>query len=206
MVRGARIIRWLLARLLLIVIVIGGYFVVTGVQVWLTSRHHDARPAQAIVVMGAAQYDGVPSPDLLARLQDANDLYQRHLAPTIVVTGSKETGDRYTEAEASATWLEQQGVPSADVIEVGGDDSWTNLSLAAQALQKQGVTKILIVTDGFHEDRSLAIASNVGLQAWPAPTTNSPIKGWATVPYYAKEAVGVALGRIIGYSRLHRLG
>jgi uncharacterized SAM-binding protein YcdF (DUF218 family) len=205
-VRGARIIRWLLARLLLIVIVIGGYFVVTGVQVWLTSRHHDARPAQAIVVMGAAQYDGVPSPDLLARLQDANDLYQRHLAPTIVVTGSKETGDRYTEAEASATWLEQQGVPSADVIEVGGDDSWTNLSLAAQALQKQGVTKILIVTDGFHEDRSLAIASNVGLQAWPAPTTNSPIKGWATVPYYAKEAVGVALGRIIGYSRLHRLG
>ena len=206
MVRGARIIRWLLARLLIIVIVIGAYFVVTGVQVWLTSRHHDARPAQAIVVMGAAQYDGVPSPDLLARLQDANSLYQRHLAPTIVVTGSKETGDRYTEAEASAMWLEQQGVPSADVIQVGGDDSWTNLSLAAQALQKRGVTKILIVTDGFHEDRSLAIASNVGLQAWPAPTTNSPIKGWATVPYYAKEAVGVALGRIIGYSRLHRLG
>jgi len=205
-VRGARIIRWLLARLLIIVIVIGAYFVVTGVQVWLTSRHHDARPAQAIVVMGAAQYDGVPSPDLLARLQDANSLYQRHLAPTIVVTGSKETGDRYTEAEASAMWLEQQGVPSADVIQVGGDDSWTNLSLAAQALQKRGVTKILIVTDGFHEDRSLAIASNVGLQAWPAPTTNSPIKGWATVPYYAKEAVGVALGRIIGYSRLHRLG
>jgi len=206
MVRGARIFRWFLARLLLLAILIGGYCAFTGVQVWLTSRHHDARPVQALVVMGAAQYDGVPSPDLVSRLQEADSLWKRHLASTIVVTGSKETGDQYTEAQASATWLEQQGVPAANILEVGGDDSWTNLSLAAVALHQRGLTTVLIVTDGFHEDRSLAIASNVGLQAWPSPTTNSPIKGWATFPYYAKETVGVALGRIIGYSRLHRLG
>jgi uncharacterized SAM-binding protein YcdF (DUF218 family) len=206
MVRGARIFRWFLARLLLLAILIGGYFAFTGVQVWLTSRHHDARPVQALVVMGAAQYDGVPSPDLVSRLQEADSLWKRHLASTIVVTGSKETGDQYTEAQASATWLEQQGVPAANILEVGGDDSWTNLSLAAAALHQRGLTTVLIVTDGFHEDRSLAIASNVGLQAWPSPTTNSPIRGWATFPYYAKETVGVALGRIIGYSRLHRLG
>ena len=206
MVRGARAFRWVLQRLVLVVILIAGYLAFTGVQVWLTSRHHDARPEQAIVVMGAAQYDGVPSPDLLARLQDANSLWQRHMAPTIVVTGSKKKGDKYTEAEASATWLTQQGVPPADIIEVGGNDSWTNLSLAAAALHQHGVTKVLIVTDGFHEDRSLAIASNVGLQAWPVPTTSSPIKGWATFPYYAKETVGVAFGRVIGYSRLHALG
>jgi uncharacterized SAM-binding protein YcdF (DUF218 family) len=206
MVRGARAIRWVLQRLLLIALVLGGYLVFTGVQVWLTSRHHDARPVQALVVMGAAQYDGVPSPDLVARLQEADTLWKQHLASTIVVTGSKETGDQYTEAQASASWLEQQGVPAANIVEVGGDDSWTNLSLAAAALHQRGLTKVLIVTDGFHEDRSLAIASNVGLQAWPSPTTDSPIKGWATFPYYAKETVGVALGRIIGYSRLHRLG
>jgi uncharacterized SAM-binding protein YcdF (DUF218 family) len=206
MVRGARAIRWVLQRLVLLALVLGGYFAFTGVQVWLTSRHHDAQPVQALVVMGAAQYDGVPSPDLVARLQEADSLWKRHLASTIVVTGSKETGDQYTEAQASATWLEQQGVPAAGIVEVGGDDSWTNLSLAAAALHQRGLTKVLIVTDGFHEDRSLAIASNVGLQAWPSPTTNSPIKGWATFPYYAKETVGVALGRIIGYSRLHRLG
>jgi uncharacterized SAM-binding protein YcdF (DUF218 family) len=206
MVRGARAIRWVLQRFVLLAIVVGAYFAFTGVQVWLTSRHHDARPAQAIVVMGAAQYDGVPSPDLVARLQEASNLWQQHLASTMVVTGSKKAGDKFTEAQASATWLEQHGVPSAAMVEVGGDDSWTNLSLAAAALHQRGLTKILIVTDGFHEDRSLAIASNQGLQAWPAPTTTSPIKGWATVPYYAKETVGVALGRIIGYSRLHRLG
>jgi uncharacterized SAM-binding protein YcdF (DUF218 family) len=206
MVRGARATRWVLQRIVIILIVIGGYFAFTAAQVWLTSRHHDARAVQAVVVMGAAQYDGVPSPDLVARLQEASVLWQRHLATTMVVTGSKQVGDQFTEAHASAVWLEQHGVPALDVVEVGGDDSWKNLSLAAAALHQRGLTKILIVTDGFHEDRSLAIASNVGLQAWPAPATNSPIKGWATFPYYAKETVGVALGRIIGYSRLHRLG
>jgi uncharacterized SAM-binding protein YcdF (DUF218 family) len=206
MVRGARAIRWVLQRLLIIGLVIAGYFVFTGVQVWLTSRHSDARPVQAIVVMGAAQYDGTPSPDLVARLQDADALWGRHLATTMVVTGSKETGDQFTEAHASAVWLEAHGVPAAAIIEVGGDDSWTNLSLAAAALHQRGMTKVLIATDGFHEDRCLAIASNLGLQAWPVPATDSPIKGWATFPYYAKETVGVALGRIIGYSRLHALG
>jgi len=205
-VRGARALRWVLQRLLIIALLVGGYFAVTAVQVWLTSRHHDARPAQAIVVMGAAQYDGVPSPDLVARLQDADSLWQRHLAPTVIVTGSKERGDKYTEAQASAAWLEQHGVPVADIVEVGGNDSWTNLSLATTALHQRGLTKILIVTDGFHEDRSLAIASNLGLQAWAAPAGDSPIKGWATVPYYVKETVGVAVGRVIGYSHLHRLG
>ncbi len=205
-VRGARALRWVLQRLLIIGLLVGGYFAVTAVQVWLTSRHNDPRPTQAIVVMGAAQYDGVPSPDLVARLQDADSLWQRHLAPTVIVTGSKERGDKYTEAQASAAWLEQQGVPVADIVEVGGNDSWTNLSLATAALHQRGLTKVLIVTDGFHEDRSLAIASNLGLQAWPVPASNSPIKGWATVPYYVKETVGVAVGRIIGYSHLHRLG
>jgi len=198
--------RWVLQRMALLVLLFGGYLVVTGVQVYLTSRHHDARPAQAIVVMGAAQYNGVPSPDLVARLQDASGLWHRQLAGTVVVTGSRKPADKYTEAQASEVWLVAHGVPSAHIVEVGGDDSWTNLSLAATALQQRGLTKILIVTDGFHEDRCLAIASNLGLQAWPVPASHSPIRGWAAIPYYAKETLGVGLGRVVGYSRLHRLG
>ncbi|HUY20910.1 MAG TPA: YdcF family protein [Acidimicrobiales bacterium] len=205
-VRGARAIRWVLQRIVIIAILIGGYLAVTGVQVWLTSRHHDARRVQAIVVMGAAQYDGVPSPDLVARLQDASSLWHRQLATEIVVTGSKKPGDTFTEAQASATWLEHNGVPAGDIVQVGGTDSWANLSQAATALHQRGLLKVLIVTDGFHEDRSLAIATDLGLQAWPAPTTHSPITGWSTVPYFAKETVGVAVGRVVGYSRLHKLG
>ena len=113
MVRGARAIRWVLQRLVLLAIVVGGYFAFTGVQVWLTSRHHDARPVQAIVVMGAAQYDGVPSPDLVARLAGGRTTCGSGIwLTTVVVTGSKKPGDKFTEAQASATWLAPHGVPA----------------------------------------------------------------------------------------------
>jgi uncharacterized SAM-binding protein YcdF (DUF218 family) len=187
------------------VVLLAGYLAVTAVQVWLTSRRSEARPAQAIVVMGAAQYNGVPSPDLEARLSDAYSLWHRHLAPLVVVSGYKEPGDLYTEAQAGKMWLVARGVPVDDIIEVGGNDSWANLSDAADALHRRGLDKVLIATDGFHEDRSLAIATDVGLEAWPVPATRSPISGWSAVPYFAKETLAVAAGRVVGYSRLHEL-
>jgi len=208
-VAAGRLVRmlWRLLRLVLVALaLVVGYLAVTAVQVWLTSRHSEARAEQAAVVMGAAQYDGLPSPDLAGRLQEADDLWRRRLAPLIVVTGYKEPGDQFTEAEASERWLVSRGVPADAVVEVGGDDSWANLSDAAAALHARRLDRVLIVTDGFHEDRSLAIATDVGLRAWPVPTTFSPITGWSTVPYFAKETLGVALGRIVGYQRLHRLG
>lgn len=180
------------------------YLAVTAVQVWLTSRRTDTSPAQAIVVMGAAQYNGVPSPDLSARLVDALALYRDGVAPLVVATGSKEPGDRYTEAQASGIWLVAHGVPAADVAEVGGDDSWANLAEAAALLHRRGDRTVVVATDGFHEHRSLAIATDVGLTARPAPATASPIRGWSAVPYFAKETLAVAVGRVIGYSHLHR--
>ncbi len=192
--------------LLLLVLAVVVYFVVTLVQVWLTSRHYDPRPAQAIVVMGAAQYDGVPSPDLRARLNEALLLFHQGEAGVVAVTGSKERGDEFTEAEAGARYLETKGVPSTDIVEAGGDDTWQSLSDVAPMLKARGDTKILMVTDPFHEDRSMAIASQLGLTPYPTPTQTSPITGWATVPYFLKEAVGVSLGRVVGYQHLHALG
>ena len=192
--------------LFLLVLAVVVYFVVTLVQVWLTSRHYDPRPAQAIVVMGAAQYDGVPSPDLRARLNEALLLFHQGEAGVVAVTGSKEKGDQFTEAEAGARYLETKGVPSTAIIEAGGDDTWQSLSDVAPMLKARGDTKILMVTDPFHEDRSMAIASQLGLTPYPTPTQTSPITGWATVPYFLKEAVGVSLGRVVGYQHLHALG
>ncbi len=191
--------------LLGLVVLVVGYLAVTAVQVWLTSRHSDPRRAQAAVVMGAAQYNGLPSPDLKARLEVAEGLWKRHLVPLVVVTGYKEQGDRYTEAEASSTWLANHGLPAHDIVQAGGNDSWANLSDAANALRARDLNEVLLVTDGFHEDRSLAIASGLGLKVWPVPATDSPIKGWSAVPYFAKETLGVGLGRLFGYSRLHDL-
>lgn len=181
------------------------YFAVTLVQVWLTSRHYDPHQAGAILVMGAAQYDGVPSPDLQARLNEALKLYQQGDARLIMLTGSKEPGDEYTESQSGAMYLEKAGVPRSAILEVGGDNSFDNIADAAPELRARGITNVLMTTDPFHEDRSMAIASQQGLAPSPTPTQTSPISGWSSMPYFVKEAIGVGLGRIIGYSHLEWL-
>jgi len=199
-------IRWALRIVVLVVTVLVFYFGVTLVQVWLTSRQYDPHKAGAILVMGAAQYDCVPSPDLRARLDQAAILYHQGYARLIMVTGNKEPGDKCTEAQSGARYLEMvKGVPSSDILQAGGDDSYENISDAQPALLAHGATVVLVTTDPFHEDRSMAIASDLDLTPSPTPTQSSPITGWSTTPYFLKEALGVGLGRIIGYNHLEWL-
>ena len=193
----------------LVALVVGAtlvYLAVTAVQVWAASRRDQARPAQAIVVLGSAQYNGRPSPDLQARLDHVLILWDRHLAAVIVVTGGKQTGDRFTEATASADYLEAHGVPDAAILrEVQGRDSWESLSAAAAILRQRGLARVLLVSDPFHDERLEAIASELGLHGYVSPTRTSPIRGRHVVPYFARETVAVAVGRIIGFRREVRL-
>ena len=199
-------LRWALRFAILIVMVIVLYFGVTLVQVWLTSRQYDPHPAGAILVMGAAQYDCVPSPDLAARLDQAAILYHEGYAKLIMVTGNKKPGDKCTEAESGATYLERiKGVPRSSILEAGGDDSYQNIADAQPALLAHDARVILITTDPFHEDRSMAIATDLSLTPSPTPTQTSPIRGWSTLPYFLKEALGVGIGRIVGYNHLEWL-
>jgi uncharacterized SAM-binding protein YcdF (DUF218 family) len=198
-------LRWALRIALALVALVLVYFAVTLVQVWLTSRHYDPRPAGAILVMGAAQYNCAPSPDLRARLDQALTLWQQGYAHLIVVTGNKEPGDRCTEAQSGASYLESKGVPRSDILMAGGNNSYQNVSDAQRVLAEHGVRTVLVTTDPFHEDRSMAIASDLALSPAPTPTQSSPITGWATVPYFLKETVGVGLGRIIGFDHLEWL-
>jgi uncharacterized SAM-binding protein YcdF (DUF218 family) len=188
-----------IVSLLLTAVVV--YFAVSLVQVWLTSRQYDPHAADAIMVMGAAQYNGVPSPDLAARLDEALKLFPKY-SSLIMVTGGKEKGDVYTEAQAGTTYLHDHGVPLSDILQAGGDTTYQNVAEAAPELLARHATTVLVTTDPFHEDRSMAISSSLGLTPSPTPTQTSPIKGWSTVPYFLKEAVGVGLGRIIGFNHL----
>jgi uncharacterized SAM-binding protein YcdF (DUF218 family) len=192
-----------IVSLLLVAILI--YLAVGLVQVWLTSREYDPHPAAAILVMGAAEYNGTPTLDLQARLSEALILFRNGDAHLIVVTGSKEKGDLDTEAGASKTYLENHGVPADDILEAGGNNSYENVADAVPQLKARHATTVLVTTDPFHEDRSMAIASTLGLTPSPTPTRTSPITGWSTVPYFVKEAVGVGLGRIFGYNHLEWL-
>jgi uncharacterized SAM-binding protein YcdF (DUF218 family) len=186
----------------LLVLALLVYFAVSLVQVWLTSREYDPHVADAIMVMGAAQYNGVPSPDLTARLNEALKLFNTKQSSLIVLTGGKEKGDIYTEAEAGARYLENMKVPAADILEVGGNTTYENVADAAPQLRLRHATTVLVTTDPFHEARSMAISSSFGLAPSPTPTQTSPITGWSTIPYFLKEAVGVGLGRIIGFNHL----
>jgi len=198
-------LRLVLRIVSLLVFAVLVYFAVTLVQVWLTSRQYDPHPAGAIMVMGAAEYNGTPTFDLQARLKQAVILFDAGDARLIMVTGSKEKGDIDTEAGASKTYLEQRGVPAADILEAGGTNSYENVALAAPQLIARHATSVLVTTDPFHEDRSMAISSSLGLSPSPTPTKTSPITGWSTVPYFLKEAVGVGLGRIVGFNHLEWL-
>lgn len=179
-----------------------GYVAVTFVQVWLKSRENNSRPADAIVVLGAAQFDGVPSPILAARLDHALDLYLEGLAPTIVVTGGRQPGDRFSEATAAANYLLGEGVPDRDILrEVDGRSSWESLAAAARFLIDRGIREVLLVSDPFHSYRINAIASELGLTGHASPTRTSPIGGLSELRHLVRETAAVSVGRVIGYGR-----
>ncbi len=183
-----------------------GYLLVCLAQVWWVGRSDQARAVDAIVVLGAAQYDGRPSPQLAARLDHAADLYQQGLAPLVVVTGGKQPADRYTEAAASALYLVARGVPPAVIVqEDRGRSTWESLEGVAGLLRERGVGRVLIVTDPYHSLRSRLIAGEVGMTAYTSPTRTSPVRGFTSLRREVKEAVGVAIGRIVGFGRLWRV-
>jgi uncharacterized SAM-binding protein YcdF (DUF218 family) len=198
-----RILRWAIRGAALLVALVLLYLGVTFFQVWSASRRDQARSVQAIVVLGAAQYAGRPSPVLKARLDHAADLYARHLADVIVVTGGREPGDITTEASASAAYLATKGIPDSKILrEINGRNSWQSLAAAAGFLKQRQITTVLLVSDPFHSARIAAMAKELGLTPFVSPTRTSPIRGSSLLPYFGKETVAVAAGRIVGFRRL----
>jgi uncharacterized SAM-binding protein YcdF (DUF218 family) len=200
---GRRNVRRAVRAGLLVLVVIAGYLGVSLYQVWSTGRSHHDEPVDAIVVMGAAQYDGRPSPQLAARLDHAAALWPTGQAGLVVVTGGNRPGDRFTEAEAAAAYLEERGVPAgALLLEDHGRSSYESLRGVAELLRARGLDEVLIVTDPYHALRSKLIAEDVGLDAHVSPTPTSVVRGGDQVARELQEAAGVAIGRLIGFEHL----
>ena len=199
---------WKIARRVALGILVAGflYFAVTFVQVWWAARHDHARRSDAIIVLGAAQYDGRPSAVLRARLDHAADLWQRKIAPVIVVTGGKAVGDRFTESQAGANYLHGKGVPDEAILrEATGRSSWESLSSAARFLHQRGIKDVVLVSDPFHAARIHGIAAELGLSSATSPTRTSPIKGLSEFRHMVTETAQVGLARVIGFRRLVRV-
>lgn len=204
--RWSRIRRRLMATCATAIVLGMLYFVVSLLQVWSTGRTDDEGPADAIVVMGAAQYDGRPSPQLAARLDHVLEIWPNVVAPLVVVTGGNIPGDRFTEAEASADYLTSRGIPGdAILLENTGSNSYESLTVVSAMLAAQGLDDVLIVTDPYHALRSRMIAEEVGLDATVSSTDTSVVTGFDSFQRHVKEAGGVAVGRIIGFGRLSDL-
>lgn len=197
--RHARTWKALLWRLAALTLVLAlGYVLVTFGQVWWASQRDGARLADAVVVLGAAQYDGTPSPALEGRLGHAYELYEQGLVGTVVVTGGKQEGDQFTEAQAGFAYMREHGVPEDDLLmEVQGTNTWESLAASAQILQDRDLSRAIVVTDGYHSLRVGAIADELGLDA-----SVSPSQQGGSLGDLVQETGAVAVGRLVGFRRL----
>ena len=179
------------------------YFLLSLFQVWNTGRSDDRQPVDAIVVLGAAQYDGRPSPQFQARLDHALELWKLDLASYIVVTGGKQVGDRFTEAAAARKFFESNGVTVNLIFEENlGKTTYASLLAVSQVASERKIERVLIVSDPFHQLRAKLIAQEVGLDAITSATRSSVIRGGDAFQRNLQEAAGVAVGRIVGFQRV----
>lgn len=162
----------------LVLLVLAGAIVYTVslVMVLIVSQQDERRPVDAIVVLGAAQYNGRPSPVLRARLNQALSLYAERLAPLVVVTGGVGRGDTTSEAAVGRRYLVANGVPdSAVVAQSEGRTTMTSMTAVTGWLRARGLRRVLLVSDPFHMFRLRLEARRTGLEAYTSPTESSPI-------------------------------
>lgn len=190
-------------RVALLVAALGSaYVAITFFQVWQAMDADSHEPAQAIVVLGAAQYDGRPSPRLRGRLDHAFALQQEGVAPVVVVTGGKQPGDRFTEAAASYRYLRELGLADEDILrEEQGLNTWQQLAAVTYLLRSRGMVDVVLVSDDYHAYRVDRIADELGLDAQVSPV-DPRLGAYERVKAITRETVAVAVGRVIGFRRL----
>lgn len=163
-------------------VAIGALVLVTGA--WLLSAalvvvwgaNDRMEKADAIVVLGAAQYAGRPSPVLKARLDHAIELYHAKMAPTMILTGGMGTGDTTSEAAVSARYVQKRGVPqSAIMLETEGRTTSQSLRAVASMMSDRRISTAILVSDPFHMLRLRILAGRMGIGAFTSPTRTSPI-------------------------------
>ncbi len=167
------------------------------VRIWQQGATDEQRPADAIVVLGAAQYDGRPSPVFEARLRHAVELWDAGLAKAFVVTGGKLPGDRTTEAAVAREYALAHGVPASAIF---GEDKAHNtldsLVAVADELHRRGLRTAVMVSDPTHMLRVLRISKDLGIEAYGSPTTTSPV---AADPVKRAQATIHELGALSVY-------
>ena len=191
--------RWklLLIPLLTVVGLSAAYFTTVYYQVWLQAQVDEAQPADAIVVLGAAQYLGRPSPVLKARLDHALELYRRRLAPRIITTGGHGRSSKFAEGDVGQDYLLQQGVSADAVIaDSRGRSTVESARAVAEIMKQKGLASCIVVSDGYHIHRIKSMLQARGLVVYGSPRSRGSDSTWARSKYYAREALGYILWQL----------
>lgn len=172
-----RAFKWGTLVVLAILIAMLGYGAYLYGQIRDWAVRDEAHPADAIVILGAAQYNGRPSPVLKARLDHAFDLYQRGLAQTIITTGSYGPDPNFSEAQVGTMYLVQRGVDVANIItDQGSGTTHDSIQATSALLKAKGWKSALVVSDGFHLYRVKRMFTDNGIVTYTSPAPNSPIE------------------------------
>ena len=188
--------RLISACLVLALLVVGG----TAASVWWTARQDDHPRSDAIIVLGAAQFDGEPSSVFKARLQHARSLFEQGVAPRVITVGGGAPGDRTTEADAGAAFLQERDVEVVAVPE--GRNTLQSLAAAEAYMDEQGWDSAVLVTDPWHSLRSRTMARDQGIEAETSPTRAGPsVRTRGTqARYIARETAAYLYYRVLGRS------
>ena len=190
--------RWLIWLLGLAALLLVGALVVTAVRIIQTAQKSDSHPADAIVVFGAAQYDGRPSPVFKARLDHAYDLFQQKLAPVVITTGGAGNDPKYSEGGVGQDYLIGRGVPEGNLIaETQGSDSAKSAERVAVIMRTNGMHSCIAVSDAYHVFRIKEMLAREGFTVYVAPRPWSrPRTKWERVQAVAREAVSYLVWRV----------
>lgn len=180
-----------------------GFVAGCAIVVWQAAHHDDASEIDrldAIVVLGAAQYDGEPSPVFAGRLDHAALLFEQQRADRVLVLGGSQPGDRFSEAEAGAGYLESHGVPEESIIEVPtGHTTLESLRAAARVMQEDGLDSAFLVSDPWHNARVERMADDLGIDGHASATWHSAAVSKETrLEGYARETFAYLYYRVFG--------
>ncbi|WP_237493780.1 YdcF family protein [Modestobacter sp. L9-4] len=175
----------------------------TGLAIWWTARQDDRPPSDALVVLGSAQYNGVPSSIFEARLEHALALWREGVAPVVVTVGGRAEGDEYSEAEAGRQYLLDAGIPADALLAVQeGEDTLESMRAVAGTFDERGWRTAVLVTDPWHAMRAQKMAEDAGMVATSSPTRQGPAVQTRTtqLKYIVRETAAYLLYRATGES------
>ncbi len=157
----------------------------------------EAQPADVIIVLGAAEYRGRPSPVLEARLNHALFLYRQGLAPRILTTGGAGGDPRFTEGEVARAYLSKHNVPSeAVIVESEGDTTVYSTVAAAEIMRRMNLRSCIVVSDGYHIYRVKKMLEFQGMSVYGSPRPSPPRDDWGERWLYFRQAIAFGLWRI----------